>query len=476
MNNLLKYIQASKISTHRKLSRFHKPVLAMTKPAFSGQTALFLLAASLFVGSSVHAHEADSADHPTLQTSRSQTVEETLESPASENRYAFDDSNLALTQSLQDVRYRELNQSIQQFFTTLDDSQRAAVVLPFDEPFRTRAFCYVLARCNDEYVGLQMAELDAAQKIALNNVLMKSFSGAGYSRAIQTMNREWLVEETENAHRADPDNYPTVGSPLVAEWTPPPQRSAPNYYIAFFGEPGSMSPWGLRFEGHHLSYNLTFGGEGKQPTVGTSPMFFGSSPMIVTASPVVEEGEISPYSMWQRQEGQQLLHREAWLARSFLSALDAPVLEPGTWSELPDVVLAGGADVPLDAASYLEGEKAGIAVADLAPLQQELLLEFALEFLQLQANQHIDVDTFAANIAGSRVWWFGDIEDEQADLYFRIQSDRYLIELLQSNTFGVVSEVASNHVHASFRDLTNDWDHNALGAHLRQHHGTAATH
>ena len=83
------------------------------------------------------------------------------------------------------------------------------------------------------------------------------------------MNREWLVEETENAHRADPENYPTVGSPLVAEWTPPPQRSAPNYYIAFFGEPGSMAPWGLRFEGHHLSYNLTFGGEGEQPTVGT---------------------------------------------------------------------------------------------------------------------------------------------------------------------------------------------------------------
>ena len=107
-------------------------------------------------------------------------------------------------------------------------------------------------------------------------------------------------------------------------------------------------------------------------------------------------------------------------------------------------------------------------------MQQTLLLEFALEFLELQASQHIDVDAFAENIADARVWWFGDRENEEADLYFRIQSDRYLIELLQSNTFGVVSEVASNHVHASFRDLTNDWDHNALGAHLHQHHGTAA--
>ncbi len=376
------------------------------------------------------------------------------------------------------MRYQELTQSIQSFFATLDEPQRAAAVLDFDNPFRTRAFCYVLARCNDEYVGLRMVDLSAPQKIALNNLLMKSFSGAGYSRAIQTMNREWLVEETENAHRADPENYPTVGSPLVAEWTPPPQRSAPNYYIAFFGEPGSMEPWGLRFEGHHLSYNLTFGGEGEQPTVGTSPMFFGASPMIVTAIPVVEADPDTPYpyARWQQEEGQQLLHREAWLARSFLNALDAQTREPGTWSVLPDVVLAGGADVPLDASAYLEGEKAGIAVSELSPLQQTLLLEFALEFLELQASQHIDVDAFAENIADARVWWFGDRENEEADLYFRIQSDRYLIELLQSNTFGVVSEVDSNHVHASFRDLTNDWDHNALGAHLHQHHGTAAAH
>ncbi|MGB7085046.1 MAG: DUF3500 domain-containing protein [Phormidesmis sp.] len=391
-------------------------------------------------------------------------------------QHAFDATEPALTQSFQDVRYQELTEATQNFLELLDEAQRAAVVLPFENPFRTRAFCYVLARCNDDYVGLRMSDLSSAQKIALNNLLMKSFSGAGYSRAIQTMNREWLVEETENAHRADPEQYPTVGSPLVAEWTPPPQRSAPNYYIAFFGEPASMNPWGLRFEGHHLSFNLTFGGEGEQPTVGTAPMFFGSSPMIISEVPAVEEGETTLYPRWQQEEGQQLLHREAWLARSFLNALDEQTRQPGTWSELPDVVLAGGADVPLDAASYLEGEQVGIAVSELTPLQQELMFEFALEFLELQASQHIDVDDFKANLANARIWWFGDREDEQADLYFRVQSDHYLIELLQSNTFGVVSEVDSNHVHASFRDLTNDWDHNSLGAHLRQHHDAAAVH
>lgn len=414
-----------------------------------------------------------------IQTSK-QNIETSVHTDAThihpDAQFAFDDSELAVTQSFQDVRYQELVEATEDFFASLDATQRAAVILPFDNPFRTRAFCYVLARCNDEYVGLRMSDLSATQKVALNNLLMKSFSGSGYSRAIGTMNREWLVEEMENAHRADPETYPTVGSPLVAEWTPPAKRGAPNYYIAFFGDPSSMEPWGMRFEGHHLSFNLTFGGEGTQPTASVAPMFFGSSPMIVPEAPEVAEGEISPYPLWQQQEGQQALNREAWLARSFLQSLDENTLLPGTWSVLPDVVLAGGADVPLDATSYLEGEKPGIAVADLSPLQQKLLYEYALEFLQLQASQNIDVEAFEANLANSRVWWYGDKDNEQADLYFRIQSDRYLIELLQSNTFGVVSDIQSNHVHASFRDLTSDWDHDSLGAHLRQFHGDIGTH
>ena len=205
----------------------------MTKFLFSGSSALFLLTASLFIGGNVvngntHAHEVGHAGTTLSPPTPSSSSVNNVASDAN-SHYAFDDSDRALTQSFQDVRYQELTQAVDNFFATLDDAQRDAVVLPFDDPFRTRAFCYVLARCNDEYVGLQMQDLNSAQKIALNNLLMKSFSGSGYARAIQTMNREWLVEETENAHRADPENYPTVGSPLVAEWTPPPKRAAPNY-------------------------------------------------------------------------------------------------------------------------------------------------------------------------------------------------------------------------------------------------------
>lgn len=378
------------------------------------------------------------------------------------------------SQSIESVRYREIVAATQNFLALLNNKQRAAVVLPFNNYYRTRAFCYVLARCKNYYVGLRMSQLNARQKIALNNLLMKSYSSAGYSRAIQTMNREGLLEEMENAHRSDPEKYPVIGSPKSPDWSPPPYRRSSDYYVAIFGEPAVAdssllaNPWGIRFEGHHLSLNLTFDGNGNQPQMVATPMFFGSSPMIVPQSPSLKAGE---YTRWHTEEGQQMLNREAWLARSFLQSLDAKAIAQGAWSTLPDVDLKGGTDAPLNAVSYLKGEKPGIAVNELSPLQQRLLRDFAYEFWQMEGNQGVDESALKQFITKSRVWWFGDRYNEYGELYVRVQSDRYLIELLQSNTFGVISkDVEANHVHTSFRDLKNDWDRNSLREHLNQYH------
>ena len=379
-------------------------------------------------------------DHPQLKIDR--TVQN--------HRTAF---NTELSDSIQSIRYQEVVTAINNFLALLDDDQREALVLPFNHPDRTRDFCYVLARCTEDKIGLRMSQLNAKQKIALNNVLMKSYSSAGYSRAIQTMNREGILQEMEDAHRAEPEKYGVVGSPLVPDWTPPAERSSSNYYIAIFGEPAvannyrSAKPWGIRFEGHHLSFNLTFDGQGARPQINAMPMFFGSSPTIVPQSPPPEAGT---YTQWRNLEGQQLLHREAWLARSFLQSLDDNLVAQGAWSVLPDVALAGGTDVPLDAASYLDGEKQGIQVSQLTLLQQNLLWDFAREFWHLQGNANkIDEYALRQSLAESRVWWHGDRNDEHGELYLRVQSDHYLIELLQSNTFGVVSDdVEANHIHS----------------------------
>lgn len=433
-------------------------------------TASISFAVSLVVMGSVS--HAESVKPSKISKARDYHSQPKIKNTVQNNHTAF---NTELSDSIQFIRYQEVVTAIDNFLALLDDEQRAAIVLPFDHRDRTRGFCYVLARCTEDRIGLRLSQLSAKQKIALNNVLMKSYSSSGYSRAIQTMNREGILQEMEDAHRAEPEKYGVVGSPLVPDWTPPAERSSSNYYIAIFGEPAvakdyrSAKPWGIRFEGHHLSLNLTFDGRGTRPQVNAMPMFFGSSPTIVPQSPPPEAGK---YSQWRNLEGQQLLHREAWLARSFLQSLDDKAISQGAWSVLPDVVLMGGADVPLDAASYLSNEKQGIQVAQLTPLQQNLLWDFALDFWQLQGNANkIDEYALKQSLAKSRVWWYGDRNDEHGELYFRVQSDRYLIELLQSNTFGVVSDdIEANHIHSSFRDLKNDWDRDSLGDHWRKFH------
>lgn len=444
--------------------------------SFSNVTTSLCLAGSLLVLASMGYAERLK---PNTSDNHSHPHEIAPQSNSSDYLNTFDSGDSASSQTIQAVRYQEVVAATQAFLALLNEEQRAAMALPFDSPYRTRGFCYVLARCKDDNVGLRMSQLSAPQKIALNNVLMKSYSSAGYARAIQTMNREGLLQEMENAHRANPEKYKVIGSPLSPDWSPPPLRQSSDYYVAIFGEPSAVTgsataaPWGIRFEGHHLSLNLTFDGRGDQPQMGSMPMFFGASPMIVPGSPTSEEGD---YTQWRNEEGQQLLNREAWLGRSFLQSLEEPVIAQGAWSVLPDVVMEGGTDEPLDAASYLNGEKPGIPVAELSPIQQELLWDFVYEFAQIQANQQIDEAALRQSLADARVWWFGDRNNEDGDLYVRVQSDRYLVELLQSNTFGVVSnDVEANHVHSSFRDLQNDWDYDSLGDHLSQHHVSLVT-
>ena len=57
------------------------------------------------------------------------------------------------------------------------------------------------------------------------------------------------------------------------------------YFTSVFGTPSSTAPWAWRFEGHHLSLNVTQL-PGQPPSVG--PVFFGANPATVPSG--VEAG------------------------------------------------------------------------------------------------------------------------------------------------------------------------------------------
>src|SRR5689334_4257185 len=80
---------------------------------------------------------------------------------------------------------------------------------------------------------------------------------------------------------------PTTEAP-AGEETPAPQRGSPpakagngngnfgrnNYYTSIFGTPSVTKPFMVSFNGHHLSFNITFDTSG----LGNTPEFTGTEP------------------------------------------------------------------------------------------------------------------------------------------------------------------------------------------------------
>lgn len=108
--------------------------------------------------------------------------------------------------------------------------------------------------------GLFLRHMTARQKAVSLEIMSLLLSEVGYLRAGHVMLLEDLLGQQER------------GIDL---------RSSDEYAVALFGEPGSAD-WGLRFEGHHLSVNLTV----RNGEVCLLPYFIGANPASRTAGPL----------------------------------------------------------------------------------------------------------------------------------------------------------------------------------------------
>ena len=104
--------------------------------------------------------------------------------------------------------------------------------------------------------GLPLLEMDSSQQRLAFALLLSGLGRQGQSKAMNIMALETILGEMEagrGRHRRDPDLY----------------------FLTIFGEPSDRTPWGWRFEGHHLSLNylITDGNH-----IGPTPNFFGANP------------------------------------------------------------------------------------------------------------------------------------------------------------------------------------------------------
>ncbi|MBX7256227.1 MAG: DUF3500 domain-containing protein [Candidatus Hydrogenedentes bacterium] len=319
-----------------------------------------------------------------------------------------------------DTAFDELVEKSKSFLDSLDKTQRETAVLPFDNDERLNWHYFPKAR-----KGIMLKQLNPDQKEKALAVLSTGLSQEGYA-TVET------IRDMENVLREISPND-TTRDPL-------------QYYVTYFGEPGSDKNWGLRYEGHHLSLHWTIV-DGH--IVATLPQFLGSNP-----------GEVLAGS----RKGTRALGQEEDLARNLVKSLSPEQRKAGVVSDTAPADILTGAE--REAAIQ---EDTGIAYTDLNEEQRGILISllqlYASVMRREQAEERL-VKVRASGLDGIKFAWMGGLEKGEKH-YYRIQGPTFLIEY--DNT-----QNNANHVHTVWRDFKGDFGMDMLKEHYAEH--TNATH
>ncbi|MFO0868407.1 MAG: DUF3500 domain-containing protein [Pirellulales bacterium] len=309
-----------------------------------------------------------------------------------------------------------MTEAAQKWLATLSGEQRSKAVMDYDAP--QRVDWHFIPKASRK--GLQIREMNDAQRQAARALLRASLSEIGYGKATRIMEYEALLKELEKAK---------TGTPL---------RDTERYYFTVFGQPSDTGKWGLSIEGHHMSFNFVVE-QGR--VVSSSPNMFGANPAIIR-NPALPGF----------QDGARLLAKEEQLAFDLLASLDADQRKVTIIAEkaLDEVRTAGAPQPPTDA-------PAGIAGARLNDNQKKILRslveayaenmpdEVAAERLSSLRDGGLDKVHFA---------WAG-ADKPGVGHYYRVQGETFLIEFV--NTQPDAAGNPANHIHCTWRDRRGDF-------------------
>ena len=304
----------------------------------------------------------------------------------------------------------------------VNDEQRRSLCLPFDEDER-RTWMYWPAPRQ----GLPLAALDADQRQLVFAVVARLVSLPTLAKVTTIIGLEEVLGELEAAGALSRRRQ--TGLP----------RDPSLYYTSVFGDPAAAEPWGVRFEGHHVSLHVTVVGD----AISSTPLFLGANPGEVThhartvVRPLAEEEDIGRALVLALTSGQR--------KRAVID------------DRAPDDIVTSNAPA---VAHDLSG---GVALADLtadAAAIARTLVDLHVERLPLSLAETVSrrVD---AEYDGLRFAWAGELERHRPH-YYRVSGDRFLVEY--DNT-----QNEANHAHSVWRDPADDFGTDLLRQHRAGH-------
>ena len=311
----------------------------------------------------------------------------------------------------------------------LDEDQRARAVFPFatDERF---SWDYTPV----DWQGLAIADMTVAQRDAAFDIVAAGLSERGTAETRAVIALETVLGALErdagrtNWRRRDPERY----------------------WFAVFGEPQGTTPdgdapWSWRVGGHHVTVHQTVVGG----VVAGTPSFLGANPAVVPRGP---------------QAGLRTLPGEESLGRALLLSLSpgqrsVAVIDPVA----PADILSGSGR-----RAILDGIGGGIRRGDLDPTQAAAFDRLIRHYLG-RARDDVAARAWDRVVSGGlddvTFAWAGSDRPGEGH-YYAIRGQDLLIEYDDTQD-------AANHIHAVWRDLTDDWGEDLLAAHYRTHHAPA---
>lgn len=274
-------------------------------------------------------------------------------------------------------------------------------------------------------VGLTLEFMTAEQRMLVHDFLRTSLSNAGYLKTVHVMQTEEILSLWED-----------LGLP----------RGNEKYWLVFFGTPSMDEPWAWRFEGHHVSLNVSVA----PGSIRVTPTFFGADPAEVPQGPMAG---FRPNAAVED------------LGRSVILSMSGSQREVAILSVQPPLeIFATNLGRPRDdwEAWKQTLQPEGIAVADLRPEQRQMVQRLLDEVVGTYRPEISEAYLKTIEVDELSFAWMGSVNRREPH-YYRLQGADFVFEYdnVQDN---------ANHVHTVWRSKSGDFGDDLLSDHYQSAH------